>query len=218
MLSTFSSAHLGAGELPCPPWHNFAPEAILPPEIPARLTQILLYHKGYGLLANFAEEKKVLILQRPLRSTGQVIYLPQKGLYRQLVTPFQQELLITTTAVHQRDYQGRIETMALAKLPYAKALVEGLLTVFSGAWESIHSYFQVYFFSADPQWRLGLLPKHTMMSQIISCIILEGEKQQVLSLWVHETNGDITHDRFTDSQILTREQWGDYQSHFEWGH
>ena len=177
----------------------------------------MLYHKGYGLFSKFEEEKKVLILQRPLHSTGQLIFLPQKGLYRQLVTPFQQELLITTTAVHQRDDHGRVETMALDKLPFAKALVEGLLTVFSGSWESIHNHFQVYFFSADPQWKLGLLPKHTMMSQIISCIILEGEKHQVLNLWVHETNGDITHDRFIESQILTPEQWGDYRLQFEWG-
>ena len=178
----------------------------------------MLYHKGYGLFAKFEEEKKVLILQRPLHSTGQLIFLPQKGLYRQLVTPFQQEVLITTTAVHQRDDHGRVETMALDKLPFAKALVEGLLTVFSGSWESIHSHFQVYFFSADPQWKLGLLPKHTMMSQIISCIILEGEKHQVLNLWVHETNGDITHDRFINSQILIHEQWDDYRLQFEWGH
>jgi Outer membrane lipoprotein carrier protein LolA-like len=218
LLPAFSAAQLGAGELLCPPWHNSAPEAIIPTEIPAPLTQILRYHKGSGLLANFAEEKKVLILQRPLRSTGQVIFLPQKGLYRQLVTPFQQELLITTIAVHQRDDRGRVETMSLDKLPLAKALVEGFLTVFSGSWESIHSHFQVYFFSADLQWKLGLLPKHTMMSQIVSCIILEGESHQMHSLWVHETNGDITHDRFTDSHLLAPEQWGAYQRYFEWGH
>jgi hypothetical protein len=218
LISVFLSARLGASQGHCPPWGSFPQEQIIPTEIPATLTQILLYHRGNGLFAKFEEEKKVLILQRPLRSTGQLIFLPQKGLYRQLVTPFQQELLITTTVVQQRDYHGRVETMALDKLPFAKALVEGLLTVFSGSWESIHSHFQVYFFSENPQWKLGLKPKHTMMSQLISCLILEGEKHHVHSLWMHETNGDITHDRFTDSQILTPEQWGDYQLHFEWGH
>jgi hypothetical protein len=178
----------------------------------------LLYHKGYGLFAKFEEEKKVLILQRPLHSTGQLIFFPQKGFYRKLLTPFQQELLITTTAIQQRDEHGRVETMALDKLPFAKALVEGLLTVFSGTWESIHNHFQVYFFSADPPWMLGLRPKQNAMSQIISCIILEGEKHQVVHLWVHETNGDITHDRFLESQILTPEQWDDYRMQFEWGH
>lgn len=218
MLSGFSSAHLGASEVPCPPWDSFSQGQITPTEIPAQLTQILLYHRGNGFSAKFQEEKKVRILQRPLRSTGQLIFLPQKGLYRQLVTPFQQELLITTAAVQQRHDDGRVETMTLDKLPFAKALVEGLLTVFSGSWESIHRHFQVYFSAADQQWKLGLMPKHTMLSQVISCIILEGEKHQVLSLWVHETNGDVTHDRFTNSQILPPEQWGDYQLHFEWGH
>jgi hypothetical protein len=218
LLSALAPAHLGASEVPCPPWDGLSQEQVSAAEIPAKLTQILRYHKGNGLFAKFEEEKKVLILQRPLRSAGQLIFLPQKGLYRRLITPFQQELLITTTAVQQRDYHGRVETMAFDKLPLARALVEGFLTVFSGSWESIHSHFQVYFSSANPPWKLGLIPKHTMMSQIISCIILEGEKHQVLNLWVHETNGDVTHDRFTDSQILTPDQWGGYQLYFDWGH
>ena len=90
--------------------------------------------------------------------------------------------------------------MALDKLPHARALVEGFLTVFSGTKPSI----AIFRYSQQIRnGELGLMPKHMMMSQIISCIILEGEKHQVLSLWVHETNGDVTHDRFTDSQILT---------------
>jgi Outer membrane lipoprotein carrier protein LolA-like len=186
--------------------------------VPAKLTQIFLYHKDNGFFAAFEEEKKIPILQRPLRSTGQLIFLPQKGLYRRLITPFRQELLITPTAVQQRDHDGRVEAMVFDKLPFAKALVEGLLTVFSGSWESIHSHFQVYFSSTEPQWQLGLSPKDTIMSQIISCLILEGENHQVQGLWVHETNGDVTHDRFTDSQILPPDQWGNYQLYFEWGH
>jgi hypothetical protein len=58
LLCAFSSVALGTGELSCPPGENFAQEAISPTEIPAKLTQILLYHKGYGLFAKFAEEKK----------------------------------------------------------------------------------------------------------------------------------------------------------------
>jgi hypothetical protein len=169
-------------------------------------------------VAKFEEEKTIFMLQRPLRSTGQLIFVPQKGLYRHLVTPFQQELLITTTAVYQRDDQGKVEIMALEKLPFAKVLVEGFLTVFSGSWESLYHHFQVYFFSADPHWKLGLRPKHSMVSQLISCLILAGENHQVLNLWVHETNGDLTHDRFIESQILPPDHWDDYRLQFDWGH
>ena len=113
------------------------------------------------------------MLQRPLRSSGELIFLPHQGLYRKLKTPFEQELLITTTAVQQRDNSGRVETLALEKFPIAKALVEGFLTVFSGSWESLHTHFQVYFSSESHHWKLGLTPRQTVMAQMISCILLE---------------------------------------------
>ena len=126
-------------------------------------------------------------------------------------------MLITTTAVQQRDNSGRVETLALEKLPIAKALVEGFLTVFSGSWESLHTHFQVYFSSESHHWKLGLTPRQTVMAQMISCILLEGEQEHVVRLLVRETNGDVTRDQFLEPHILTPEQWGDYQVHFKWG-
>jgi hypothetical protein len=179
----------------------------------------LAYHKGNGLFVKFEEEKKkVLILQRPLRSSGALIFLPHKGLYRQLQMPFVQELLITTTALQQRDTSGRVETLELEKVPLAKALVAGFFTVFSGSWDAMQTHFQVYFSFENHHWRLGLKPIQTVMAQMISCIILAGEKEHVTSLLIQETNGDVTRDQFYEPQILTPEQWGDYQRHFEWRH
>jgi len=169
-------------------------------------------------LLNLKKKKKVLMLQRPLRSSGELIFLPEKGLYRRLKTPFVQELLITTTTVQQRDTHGRVETLALEKLPLAKALVEGFLAVFSGSWDSLASHFRVYFSSENSHWKLGLTPIHTVMTQMISCILLEGEKEHVVRLWVRKTNGDVTRDQFLEPHVLAPEQWGDYQRHFEWGH
>ena len=41
-----------------PAWGRFAQEEMSPTEIPVKLTQILRYHKGFGLFAKFEEEKK----------------------------------------------------------------------------------------------------------------------------------------------------------------
>lgn len=214
----FASAHLGATEAPCPPWDTLSQAQLTRTEMPQELKRILAYHKGNGLFAKFVEEKKVLILQRPLRSSGELIFLPHKGLYRKLQTPFAQELLITTTAIQQRDASGRSETLALEKLPLAKALVEGFLAVFSGSVESMQTHFQGYFSSENHHWKLALKPIRAVMAQMISCMILEGEKEHVVRLLIQETNGDITRDQFFEPQILTPEQWGDYQRYFEWGH
>lgn len=211
-----SSVHLGATETPCPPWHTVSREQLTRTEIPQELERILTYHRGNGLFVKFEEEKHVRMLQRPLRSSGALIFLPHKGLYRQLHAPFVQELLITTTALRQRDPSGRVETLELDKVPLAKALVEGFFTVFSGSWDSMQTHFQVYFSFESHHWKLGLKPTQPVMSQMVSCIILTGEKEQVTGLFVEETNGDVTRDQFYAPQILTPEQWRDYQQHFEW--
>jgi hypothetical protein len=220
LLSLFAltSGHLSASEISCPPWDNIPQHQITPTRIPEALEHVFLRHKGHGLLAKFEEEKTVLLLQKPLRSSGHLIFLPHKGLYRKLATPFQQELLITRTVVQQRDHHGKVETLALASLPPAQVMVEGLLTVFSGSWETIHAQFQVYFSPDTHQWTLGLTPKHTVLSKMISCMILEGKKDHVLRLSVRETNGDTTRTQFLESQILPPEQWGHYQSYFDFGH
>jgi len=213
----YASMPLGAGEVPCPPWNNSSPEKITPAELPAKLAAILRYHKGNGFFTKFEGEKRVPILQRPLRSSGELIFLPHQGLYRKLINPFQQETLITLTAIRQRDERGNVETLDLSKLQPAKVLIDGFLAIFSGSWESIDERFQVSLSLENHQWTLGLQPKDSIMAQIITCIILEGERNQVLRLWVRESGGDVTRDQFFEQQILTPGQWQDYQGYFEWG-
>jgi hypothetical protein len=218
VLYLLSAVHLGAAEMPCPPWNAGSQAQLTSTAIPQELERVLRYHQGNGFLAQFEEEKHIRMLRRPLHSSGELIFIPQKGLYRKLTTPFVQELLITATALQQRDAHGTVETLALESVPLAKALVEGFLAVFSGSWDSLQSHFQVYFSSENPHWTLGLTPRHTAMTQIISCILLEGDHEHVGRLWVRETNGDVTRDQFFEAHILTPEHWADYQRYFEWGH
>ena len=217
LLHAFSAGPLQASEVPCPPWDPLSQQQITQSAIPKELGRVLAYHKGNGLFAKFEEEKKVLLLQRPLKSSGELAFLPHRGMYRKLKTPFEQELLITMTAVHERYHSGKVESMALRNVPLAMVLVEGFFTVFSGSWESLTPHFQIYFASENQLWRLGLKPVHTVMQQMISCIILEGEQERLVTLFIRETNGDVTRDQFLDPQILTPDQWGDYQRYFDWG-
>ena len=203
-------------EAPCARWSMLFQQSMIPATIPEELARILAHHKDKGLFATFEEEKKVAILNRPLRSSGELIFFPGKGLYRKLQTPFAQEVLITPEAIHQRDQSGRVEKLALEKLPAAKAFVEAFLAVFSGSWAALHSHFQMYFSSDSHRWQLGLTPKHNVMNKLISCIVLEGEKEYLVTLSVQETNGDLTSDQFREPRILTDEQWADYRPYFEW--
>jgi hypothetical protein len=173
-------------------------------------------HQGQGFTSRFAETKHIGLLRHPLRSTGQLVFIPGQGLYRQLNSPFQHELLMTDSTIYQRHASGVIETLTLAKLPVAKAFIEAFLTVFSGSWNTLHLHFHVYFATRDSGWQLGLKPTHPMIAKLISCLVLDGEQERLVALHVQETNGDITSDRFLDGRILPESQWAAYRDRFDW--
>ncbi len=162
------------------------------------------------------KKKRIAVLRQPLSSSGHLVFIPSQGLYRQLQTPFAQELLITPDAIHQRDSQGRTEVFPLAQIPVAKAFAEAFLAVFSGSWTTLHTHFNVYFSSDGVQWQLGLKPSHKVMASVIACLVLEGVDERLSQLWVQESNGDVTYDQFLKPNLLSPEQWVAYRPQFEW--
>ena len=197
-------------------WKNLFQQPLSSTEMPKIVDNVLKSHQGQGLAAHFTEEKRVTLLKHPLRSTGELVFLPNTGLYRQVKTPFEQEIVITPDAIHQRDESGRTETLTLAALPAAQAFVKAFLSVFSGTLEALHSHFRVYVSAEPQQWQLGFKPKQNSMHHVIACIVLEGSSDHVTAFWVQETNGDVTSDQLTASRRLAPDQWTAYRAYFAW--
>jgi hypothetical protein len=221
MLGLLLISAMGAESAPAPPdlcaaWEHRFQEPLSQSTVPEALHRILEAHQGHGLTSRFDETKQMKLLRRPLRATGQLVFIPGQGLYRQLQSPFEQELFITDGAIYQRQASGATETLSLAKLPAAKAFVEAFFAVFSGSWDTLHQYFYVYFARRKPGWQLGLRPLQATMANLISCLILDGEQERLVALHVQETNGDVTSDQFLEAQLLPESQWAAYRDRLNW--
>lgn len=205
--------------MPCADWNTRFPQRLTQATAPETLVRFLASHKGFGFVSPFTEEKRIAVLHQPLMSSGQLIFLPTHGLYRQLQKPFMQELVITPEAIHQRNAADDGATVvALDKLPAAQVFVGAFLALFAGSWDMLHTHFEVYFMQDQQQWQLGLKPINEAMARLISCLVLEGEQARLVTLWMQETNGDVTHDHFLDSQLVPESHWADYQAQFDWTH
>jgi hypothetical protein len=202
--------------MPCADWNTRFPQRLTQATAPETLVHLLASHKGFGFVTPFTEEKRIAVLRQPLMSSGQLIFIPTRGLYRQLQKPFTQELLITPEAIHQRNASGDTKVLDLEKLPAARAFVGAFLALFAGSWDAFHTHFAVYFTQDQPQWQLGLKPINETLAQLISCLVLEGEQARLVALWVQETNGDVTYDHFLDPQLAPETRWAEYQSQFDW--
>lgn len=214
--SVVAAARPSIVSTPCADWNTRFQQRLTQATAPETLVHLLASHKGLGFATPFAEEKRITVLRQPLMSTGQLIFLPTRGLYRQLQKPFVQELLITPDAIHQRNADNGATVVALDKLPAAQVFVGAFLALFAGSWDALHTHFEVYFTQDHQQWQLGLKPINAVMARLISCLVLEGEQERLVALWVQETNGDVTYDRFLDPRLVPETQWADYQAQFDW--
>jgi hypothetical protein len=197
-------------------WPELFHQPLSTPALPQVLEQVWTSHRGQGLFAHFAEEKHVTLLKRPLRASGDLVFLPHRGLYRKLHTPFEQEMVITPEAIFQRSPHGPTETLVLDAIPAAQAFVEAFLSIFSGSWEALRTHFQVFVSTQQQRWHLGLQPREGVMHTIIACIVLAGNPTQVTAFWVQETNGDLTSDQLSAAHLLAPDQWAAYQAYFDW--
>ena len=202
--------------LPCADWDQRFSQRLTQATAPDALVRILAAHKGLGFSTTFTEEKRMTVLRKPLTSSGQMLFIPTRGLYRNLQQPFVQEMLITPETIHQRQASHRTTTLALETLPGAKAFVGAFLAVFSGSWDALLTHFEVYFAQDTTRWQLGLKPTNAAMAKMISCLVLEGTQTYLGALWMQESNGDVTYDRFLDARMVPEPQWAEYQSQFDW--
>jgi Outer membrane lipoprotein carrier protein LolA-like len=202
--------------MPCADWDQRFHQRLTQATAPDALVRILAAHKGNGFSTTFTEEKRMTVLRKPLTSSGQLLFIPTHGLYRHLQQPFVQEMLITPEAIHQRQASDRTTALALDTLPGAKAFVGAFLALFSGSWDALLTHFEVYFSQDKSQWHLGLKPTNEAMAKMMTCLVLEGTQTHLGALWMQESNGDVTYDRFLDAQMVPETQWAAYQSQFDW--
>lgn len=202
--------------MPCADWDQRFPQRLTQATAPDALVRILAAHKDLGFSTAFTEEKRMSVLRKPLTSSGQMLFIPTRGLYRHLQHPFAQDMLITPETIHQRQGSGRATTVSLETLPGAKAFVGAFLALFSGSWDTLLTHFEVYFAQDTEQWHLGLKPSDTAMAKMITCLALEGTQTQLGALWMQESNGDVTYDRFLDARMVPESQWAESQSQFDW--
>ena len=207
---------------PCDNWSDRFPKRLAQTTLPDTLSRFLEAHQGHGFEADFDEEKRIALLRHPLRTSGHLVFIPPYGLLRQVQKPFAQALLLTREALYQQQMEGETEILGLDNVPVARTFVEAFLAVFSGSLASLRSHFQVFFAPArqaskssdTSPWQLGLKPSHPAIAKAITCLVLEGQREYIATLWIQETNGDLTIDHFRDPRLIPQSQWPTYRDRF----
>lgn len=155
------------------------------------------------LAGRFVQERHLRGFDAPLRTEGNFILVPGRGLIWRAESPFAITTVITAAGLTQDA--GGAETLRLsaARLPFLNRLYAMLLGALSGDWRGIEADFLVTRTGTDAAWDARLTPKAPIDAAIpFSAITLSGGRF-VDRVRIEKPNGDVDAIGFLDQSVTT---------------
>jgi hypothetical protein len=168
-----------------------APPAAPQTDTPA-LEQVmqLLAARRHGRLA-FTEVQTLAMLDRPLESSGELLYDAPDRLEQRTLKPRPQTLTLANgvlTAARGR----RTRTVELAAHPQLAPLIEGLRATLAGDRAALERVFVVKFGGDLADWTLQLTPRDPAALRIVSEVRIAGSNAALKSVQILQADGDHT--------------------------
>ena len=137
----------------------------------------------------FVETKHMKVLDKPLRSTGEVRYVAPQLFEKKTVEPTAELLRVDGDALRV-ERGGKTYNVRLSSQPQAAAFVDvivGLLTGDAGKLERSYDY---ELKGTAKKWTLAMVPKDAKMKSIISTVVASGDREQVRTIEYQQADGD----------------------------
>lgn len=174
----------------------FAGEAVLT-EIASRLAKTPIAQ------GDFHQEKHLMVLKKPLISTGTFTYDQNKGVIWKTLTPVASLLLVNESKLVTG--QGEQAVPAAFGKVFKAMLGADIVALTEG--------FSVTGTDHKTSWQLELTPKDDMLKKVISTMVLSGDTE-LRKLEMREAGGNVTHITFnniTHPEQLSAEQEADFE-------
>ena len=153
----------------------------------ARLMQDLARQRG-GKVA-FSEKKFIALLDRPVESSGELIYQPPARLEKRTLKPKAESLVLDRDMlVVERGKQKY--TLQLQQYPEITAIVGSLRNTLAGDLEALEKQYRVELQGSPERWSLTLLPSDARIAAIVQKIVISGTRDELREIEMLQADGD----------------------------
>jgi hypothetical protein len=151
-----------------------------------------------GLLAarrhdhvTFTEVQELAILDRPLHSSGELLYDAPDRLEKRTLEPRREDLVLEHGMLSvERDHHRR--SVSLDDLPQAVPFIESLRATLAGDRAALARYFAVRFAGTLGHWTLELTPTDATVKRSVQLILIAGESDRIRSVQIRQSDGDTS--------------------------
>jgi hypothetical protein len=139
--------------------------------------------------AAFHETKFMALLDRPLESSGELVFTPPDRLEKRTLLPKPERIVVDGDRV-TLERAGKTHSLGLRENPAIAALVEGLRGTLAGDLAALTRTFSVGLDGSPERWRLILRPLDPGSATLVDRIEIGGAEKRVRSVTIFQSDGD----------------------------
>jgi hypothetical protein len=137
----------------------------------------------------FTEVRHLAVLDRPLESSGELLYEAPDRLEKRIEKP-RPETLVLAHGVLSATRGKHTRTVELAAWPQLAPLLESLRATLSGDRAALERIFSVELAGDAARWTLRLTPRDPEAARAVSRVVITGENARLETVEILEADGD----------------------------
>jgi hypothetical protein len=157
---------------------------------PADLDRIMsaLAQRKHGHVS-FTEEKYVAVLDKPVRSSGELLYDAPDRLEQRTLSP-KRETLVLQNGIVTADRGRRHYVLDLRQYPQIVPFIESIRATLAGDRAALERVFQLKLSGTFDEWTLTLVPLDETLARTIKEIDINGAQADIHKVQILEADGD----------------------------
>jgi outer membrane lipoprotein-sorting protein len=139
--------------------------------------------------ATFTEKKFIAILDQPVESSGELLFIAPARLEKRTLKPKPETMVLDgDTLTLQRGQRTR--TLQLKDYPEVAGMIESIRATLAGDRQALERVYRLALDGSAERWTLVLTPLDPKVGAVIARIRMEGIKDVVRSVEILQADGD----------------------------
>lgn len=139
--------------------------------------------------ASFVERKNIAILERPVESSGELLYTAPDYLEKRTLKPKPESMVIDggELLIERGRQKHRLQLQAYPELA---AFIDSIRGTLAGDRQALERNYQLSLDGTPERWALQLLPRDEKMLAVVQRIRITGARDQMRSIEITQADGD----------------------------
>jgi hypothetical protein len=139
--------------------------------------------------ATFQEKKTIALLDKPVESSGELVFTPPARLEKRTSKP-RTESIVVEGDIATIERGGKRQTLRLSQYPGVAVLIDSIRSTLAGDLKALTKTYSAAVAGDAALWRLTLRPIDPSLGTFVEHIEIAGSKGQVRTVEIFQADGD----------------------------